>query len=309
MPRFATIDVGTNSVLLLVADRTPDGVFEPVLERAEITRLGRGVDQTRRLSPEGMEATLKVLTAFANEARSLGAEGLAVSATSAARDAQNGAEFLEAARDRAGVAVEIISGELEAQLSFSSVYMDFGSEAPGPLLVIDIGGGSTEFIYGNSAGHVEFRHSFDVGSVRLTERFIRTDPPSPQEREQVTSFLRKTFSELPSPPPGAELVGVASTVTTLYAMENRIDPYDSERVHGGTLTRAQLEQLVDTLCTLPLAERRTLPGLQPKRADVIPAGSLILLEALRALELDECRVSDRGLRWGLMAHRFGAPRT
>jgi exopolyphosphatase/guanosine-5'-triphosphate,3'-diphosphate pyrophosphatase len=309
MPRFATIDVGTNSVLLLVADRTAESQFQAVLERAEITRLGRGVDQSRRLSPEGMEATLEVLTAFANEARSLGAEGIAVSATSAARDAQNGAEFLAAARSRAGVTVEIISGEQEAQLSFASAHMDFGREAAGPLLVIDIGGGSTEFIYGNSAGRVEFRHSYDVGSVRLTERFIRTDPLSPAERERVTAHLRQTFATLPSPPPASELVGVAGTVTTLYALEHRIDPYDAERVHGGTLTRLALEQLVDRLCTLPLAERRALPGLQPKRADVIPAGALILLEALRALRVDQCRVSDRGLRWGLMAHRFGAART
>jgi len=309
MPRFATVDVGTNSVLLLVADRTPEGQFQAVLEKAEITRLGRGVDQSRRLSPEGMKATLEVLTAFAEEARALGAEGIAVSATSAARDAQNGAEFLAAAQEQAGVTVEIISGEQEAQLSFASAHMDFGSESAGPLLVIDIGGGSTEFIYGNSAGRVEFRHSYDVGSVRLTERFIRTDPISPEERERVTAYLRETFSALPPPPPAAELVGVAGTVTTLYAIQNRIDPYDATRVHGGTLTALQLEQMVNQLCALPLAKRRTLPGLQPKRADVIPAGALILREALRALGLDECRVSDRGLRWGLMAHRFGASRT
>jgi exopolyphosphatase/guanosine-5'-triphosphate,3'-diphosphate pyrophosphatase len=309
MPRFATIDVGTNSVLLLVAERTPEATFHPILERAEITRLGRGVDKSHRLSPEGMEATLEVLTAFASEARSLGAEAIAVSATSAARDAQNGAEFLSAAQERAGVTVEIISGELEAQLSFASAYMDFGSEAAGPLLVIDIGGGSTEIIYGNSAGRVDFRRSYDVGSVRMTERFIHTDPPSAQERERLTAFLRDTFSTLPPPPPAAELVGVAGTVTTLYAVHHRVEPYDSARVHGGTLTRAQLEQTVEKLCALPLSERRTLPGLQPKRADVVPAGGLILREALRALGLEECRVSDRGLRWGLMAHRFGAPRT
>ncbi len=308
MPRFATIDVGTNSVLLLVADRTPEGRYEAVLERAEITRLGRGVDQSRRLSPEGIEDTLEVLTAFAQEARALGAEGIAVSATSAARDAQNGSEFLEAAKARAGVKVEIISGELEAQLSFASAHMDFGSEAAGPLLVIDIGGGSTEFIYGNSAGRVDFRHSYDVGSVRLTERCIRSDPPSTEERERVVALLRESFASLPQPPPASELVGVAGTVTTLYAVRNRIDPYVSERVHGGSLTKAQLEQLVDQLCGMPLAERRRLPGLQPKRADVIPAGALILLEALRALGLDACRVSDRGLRWGLLAHRFGAHR-
>jgi exopolyphosphatase/guanosine-5'-triphosphate,3'-diphosphate pyrophosphatase len=256
-----------------------------------------------------MEATLEAVTAFANEARSLGAEGIAVSATSAARDAQNGSEFLEAAKARAGVTVEIISGEQEAQLSFASAHMDFGRDAPGPLLVIDIGGGSTEFIYGNTAGRMEFRHSFDVGSVRMTERHIRSDPPSAEERERITSFLRQTFSALPPPPPGAQLVGVAGTVTTIFTVYHRIDPYDATRVHGGTLTRAQLEQAVNTLCTLPLAERRTLPGLQPKRADVIPAGAIILLEALRALGVDQCRVSDRGLRWGLMAHRFGAPRT
>jgi exopolyphosphatase/guanosine-5'-triphosphate,3'-diphosphate pyrophosphatase len=309
MPRFATIDVGTNSVLLLVADRTPEGQFQAVLERADITRLGRGVDQSRRLSPEGMKATLDVLTAYAQEARALGAEGIAVSATSAARDAQNGPEFLAAAKEQAGVTVEIISGEQEAQLSFASAHMDFGSAAAGPLLVIDIGGGSTEFIYGNSAGRVDFRHSYDVGSVRLTERFVRTDPLSPEERERITAHLRETFATLPPPPPAAELVGVAGTVTTLYALQNKIEPYDSARVHGGTLTALQLEQVVNQLCSLPLAERRLLPGLQPKRADVIPAGGLILREAVRALKLEEVRVSDRGLRWGLMAHRFGASRS
>ena len=309
MARFATIDVGTNSVLLLVADRTAEGRFEAVLERAEITRLGRGVDQSRRLSPEGLEATLSVLTDYAHQARSMGAEGIAVTATSAARDAHNGAEFLEGARQRAGLTVEIISGEQEAQLSFASAHMDFASEAAGPLLVIDIGGGSTEFIYGNPAGRVDFRHSFDVGSVRLTERLIRADPPTSEERQRVEQLLRETFASLPPPPPASELVGVAGTVTTVYALHNRVEPYDAQRVHGGTLTLAQLEHLVDQLWSLPLAHRRTLPGLQPKRADVIPAGAMILLQALRALGLAQCRVSDRGLRWGLMAHRFGASRT
>lgn len=306
MPRFATIDIGTNSVLLLVADRAPDGRFVPVLERAEITRLGRGVDKTRSLSMEGMEATLDVLTAFANEARALGAEGIAVSATSAARDAENGSVFMTAAKVRAGVTVEIISGELEAQLSFSSAFMDFEREVEGPLLVIDIGGGSTEFIYGERAGRVAFRHSFDVGSVRMTERFVHSDPVSPADRAAVEAHLRATFAALPSPPAGAELVGVAGTVTTLYTVRHQIDPYDASRVQGGTLTLVELEALANQLCRLPLDERRALPGLQPKRADVIPAGALILLEALRALRVTHCRVSDRGVRWGLLAHRFGA---
>ena len=306
MPRYATIDVGTNSVLLLVAERQPDGRFQAVQERAEITRLGRGVDQSRRLSPEGMEATLQVISDFAREARSLGAEDIAVSATSAARDAQNGAEFLAAARERAGVTVEIIAGALEAQLSFTSAYADFGRDAGGPLVVVDIGGGSTEFIYGERADHLTFRHSYDVGAVRLTERYVRTDPLSAEDRARVEAHLRETFSTLPPCPPGARLVGIAGTVTTLYTVRHAIDPYDAARVQGGVLSLAELEELTDRLCRMPLAERQKLPGLQPKRADVIPAGALILLEGLRALRLEQCLVSDRGLRWGLLEHRFGA---
>jgi exopolyphosphatase / guanosine-5'-triphosphate,3'-diphosphate pyrophosphatase len=308
-PRFATIDIGTNSVLLLVAERQPDGRFRAVSERSEITRLGRGVDQSRVLSEAGMEDTLQVLERFAAEARALGAHAIAVSATSAARDAKNGPDFLAAALARAGVTVEIISGPLEAQLSFAAVHADFAAEAQGPLLVIDIGGGSTEFIYGNAEGNargeVAFRHSFDVGAVRLTERLVRTDPPTREERERMELLLQDTFRALPPPPAGALLVGVAGTVTTLYAVQHGIEPYDAGRVHGGSLTLAELSQLTDTFWRLPLAERRALPGLQPKRADVVPAGSLILLTALRALGLESVRVSDRGLRWGLLAHRFG----
>ncbi|MBF5044261.1 Ppx/GppA family phosphatase [Aggregicoccus sp. 17bor-14] len=307
-PRFATIDIGTNSVLLLVAERQADGRFTAVSERAEITRLGRGVDQSRVLSPAGMEDTLRVLEAFAQEARALGARDIAVSATSAARDAHNGKDFLEAARTRAGLSVEIISGALEAQLSFAAVHADFAAGAAGPLLVIDIGGGSTEFIYGaagDAQGQVAFRHSFDVGAVRLTERLVRADPPQASERAQMEALLAQTFSALPPPPAGASLVGVAGTVTTLYAVQHRVEPYDAERVHAGTLSLAELERLTDLLWRLPLAERRALPGLQPKRADVVPAGALILLCAVRALGLTSLRVSDRGLRWGLLAHRFG----
>ncbi|OJH40916.1 Ppx/GppA phosphatase family protein [Cystobacter ferrugineus] len=306
MPRYATIDVGTNAVLLLVADRQPDGRFQAVRERTEITRLGRGVDKSRRLSTEGMEDTLQVLSAVASEARSLGAEAIAVSATSAARDAENGAEFLSAAQQRAGVTVDIISGELEAQLCFTSAWADFGRDASGPLVVMDTGGGSTEFIYGDTQGRVSFCHSFDVGSVRMTERFVTSDPLTAEDRARVEAHLRETFSALPPCPPGARLVGMSGTVTTLFAVQHAIDPYDSERVHGGTLLLVQLEALADKLCGLPLAERRKLPGLQPKREDVIPAGCLILLEGLRALGLDRCLVSDRGLCWGLLAHRFGA---
>lgn len=308
MARYATVDIGTNSVLLLVAEKQASGRFHAVAERAEITRLGRGVDRTSVLSPEGMEDTLRCLETFAGEARRLGARQIAVSATSAARDARNGAEFIEAARRRAGVEVEIISGDLEAQLSFDAVRADFAGELDRPLGVLDIGGGSTEVIYGGTgteAGRIHFRRSFDVGSVRLTERLVSGHPVPEEDRRRIATHLAAVFSALPEPPAGLRLVGVAGTITTLYAVRHQIDPYEAGRVQGGRLSLEELRRLLEQLCGLSLEERRRLPGLQPKRADVICAGGLILLAAMERLRADECVVSDRGLRWGLLVHRFG----
>lgn len=303
MSRYAAIDIGTNSVLLLVAERI-DGRWRAVVERAELTRLGKGVDQSRRLAPEAMELTIEVVARYAQEARALGAAGIVVSATSAARDASNGHEFLEAVHTRAGVTVEILPGEEEARLSFASAHADFGGTAP--LVVIDIGGGSTEFIFGDRTGAISFRHSFDVGAVRLTERFIRSDPPAPEELASLTTSLREAFSALPAPPAGFRMIGVAGTVTTLFAVAHRLEPYDAAVVHGATLSRSEVEGTVQRLGHLPLPLRRTLPGLQPKRADVIVAGGLILGGAMGRLGADALVVSDRGLRWGLLADRFKA---
>jgi exopolyphosphatase/guanosine-5'-triphosphate,3'-diphosphate pyrophosphatase len=305
MARFGCIDIGTNSVLLLVAERAADGAFRPVAERMEITRLGRGVDRTRRLSPEGMEATLSALEAFAAEARALGAAGLAVSATSAARDAENGAAFLAEARARAGVEVEILPGEVEAQLSFEAVSQDATLCAPGErVVVIDIGGGSTELVYG-AGRDVTFRHSFDVGAVRMTERFVRGDPPTAAELASLRAFLEETFAPLPAPAPGQRLVGVAGTVTTLYCVQHGIAPYDGPRVHGGALSAGELSALLAQLASLPVAGRAVLPGLDPRRADVVVAGACILDAVVRKLGVPSLTVSDRGLRWGLLAARFG----
>lgn len=308
--RHAAIDIGTNSVLLLVAEREPGGRLRAVADRAEITRLGRGVDRTGVLSQEAMEATLACLERFAAEARRLGARDLVVTATSAARDAANGGDFLEAARARAGVEVEIISGDEEARLSFGAAWADFGAEQQGrPLAVLDIGGGSTEIIYGGSgaaAAQVQLCRSFDVGSVRLTERFVTAHPIPDADRAAIRRLLHETFPPpaLPPAPPGARLVGIAGTVTTLQAVLHRIDPYDPQRVHGGVLTRAQLAGLTDRLCRATIEERRRMPGLQPGRADVICAGALILEAVMDRLGVAECTVSDHGVRWGLIARRF-----
>lgn len=302
MSRYAAIDVGTNSVLLLVAERDAKGRFVAVRERAEITRLGRGVDKTKRLAPEAIEDTLAVLEDFTHEARQLGATGIVVSATSAARDAQNGKDFLDGAKARCGVTVEIISGDEEARLSFASAFADFGGQQP--LVVLDIGGGSTEFIFGDAQGQVSFRQSFDVGSVRLTERHVHADPPTADELTRISVALRDTFLALPRPPSGARLVAVAGTATTICTVARAIDPYDAALVHGAVLTRDEVNQSVDRLAALPVMLRRTVPGLQPKRADVIVAGGLILRAAMDAVDAAEVTISDRGLRWGLLVDRF-----
>ena len=292
--RYAAIDVGTNSVLLLVAERHADGRFTAVEERSEITRLGKGVDQSKTLATDAIETTLRVLEKFAQDARALGARGMVATATSAARDATNGKVFLDGAKTRAGLTVEIISGEEEARLSFASAFSDFGGK--GPLVVLDIGGGSTEFIYGTLKGEVSFRHSFDVGSVRLTERYVKTDPPSHAELESIDAMLTKTFCALPAPPAGFQMVGVAGTVTTICAVARRVEPYDPTLIHGASLRLDEVNAAVTRLASLPTSLRKTVPGLQPKRADVIVAGGFILRAAMRALSVNETVVSDRGLR-------------
>jgi len=302
--RLASVDVGTNSVLLLVAERDAAGVLRPVREEAEITRLGRGVDRTGALCVESMEATLAVLGRYAELARADGARALVVTATSAARDARNGEEFLARARQRTGSSVEILSGDEEARLSYLAVAEDFAPEAGAAgLLAIDVGGGSTEFVHGRGRT-VSFRKSLDIGSVRLTERCVASDPPLPAEQDAIRGIVRQELSTLPSFPSGVRVVGVAGTVTSLFALRHAIDPYDASRVHGGRLSLQDVASVRERLCSVPLAVRRTLPGMQPKRADVLPAGALLFETALRHLGADAALVSDRGLRWGVLIDRW-----
>jgi exopolyphosphatase/guanosine-5'-triphosphate,3'-diphosphate pyrophosphatase len=296
--RYATIDVGTNTVLLLVAERDTGAAtgWRAVFERIEITRLGKGVDRTRRLDAAAMERTLAALARYAAEARAAGARGLAVSATSAARDAENGAEFLERARRECGVEVEIIAGDEEARLSWDAVARDF-ADGGAPLAVFDIGGGSTEFIYGDARGF-SFRRSLDIGSVRLTERHG-------EDLAALRAAADGELAQLPDPPPGARAVGVAGTVTTLAAVRLALADYDGARVHGLQMTREEITATLERLAALPLDPRRRVPGLMPERADVIVAGGVICERAALRLGVTRITVSDRGVRWGLLYKRFG----
>jgi len=304
MSRLAAVDVGTNSVLLLVAERGADGVLHPVREEAEITRLGRGVDRTGLLSAEGQEATLEVLGRFADLARRSGARAMVVTATSAARDARNGSEFLARARERTGATVEILPGDEEARLSYLAVAQDFAAGAgEAGLLAIDVGGGSTEFVHGQGRT-VRFRTSLDIGSVRLTERCVQSDPPSEAEQDAIRAAVRLALGTLAAFPREVRVVGVAGTVTSLYAIAHAIEPYDASRVHGGWLSLEDVATVRARLCSVPVAVRRTLPGMQPKRADVLPTGALLFETALLHLGATGAWVSDRGLRWGVLLDRW-----
>jgi exopolyphosphatase/guanosine-5'-triphosphate,3'-diphosphate pyrophosphatase len=303
----AALDVGTNTVLLTVAERR-GAELVPVVERAEITRLGRGVDRTGRLDRSAIADTVAAMARYASEARALGADRIACVTTSAARDAANAEEFFAAARAAAGLVPEVISGEEEARLVHRSAWSDFGAGAA-RLAVLDVGGGSTELTWG-AGPEPEGRRSFRIGAVRLAERVAGGDPPSARDLEALRAGARQALAEVSAirgsgALRGARLVAVAGTVTTLAAVEQALPAYDASRVHGSALDVGALASLVDRLAGLTVEQRARVPGMEPKRADVIVAGGTIVLEAMRLGGFERLTVSDRGVRWGLLHDRFG----
>ena len=297
MSRLATIDVGTNTTLLLVAE-TSDVNVRVLAERAEITRLGRGIGANGGLGRPGIERTLAVLAEYAAIATAHGATIHAIG-TEALRRAPNAQALLAPAARLLGVAVEVIDGEREAALTFLAAARSFPKVAAGTVVVIDIGGGSTEIIVAR-AGRVEFRTSLPVGSVRLTERHIRNDPAAAAEVAAVTDEATRLLAGVPFPAPPLALIGTAGTVTTLAAMSLGLGSYDPDLVHGHRLSLAALDQQLARLATSTQPERERMAGLDPRRADVILAGACILRQIAGAAQAVEILVSDRGIRWGLL---------
>jgi exopolyphosphatase/guanosine-5'-triphosphate,3'-diphosphate pyrophosphatase len=307
-PTIATIDVGTNTTLLLVARRrpgAPDADPEILADAAAITRLGRGIGQDGRLRSEGIAQTLAALTEYAEIAERHAAVITAIG-TEALRRAPNAEAFLQPAAKILGTPVEVITGDREASLTFRAVAESFPAEiAAGRVGVVDIGGGSTEIILADR-GTLVFRRSFPLGSVRLHERHVRSDPPSDAEARAIEQDVRERLNDAAQAfagPPLTLLIGVAGTVTSLAAMAMNLRTYDSARVHGSTLTLTQIDAQIDRLAVATQSERETIVGLDPRRADVIFAGALLLRTIARRAGVDAVRVSDRGIRWGLFYER------
>jgi len=291
--RVGAVDMGTNSTRLLVAD--VDGADLAEVERLlRITRLGDRVDADGRLSDAGMERVHTVLEGYAARARELGAERVLATATSAVRDADNGSEFLAGVRRRHGFETRLLSGREEAELTYRGVTSRLAA-GPGTL-VCDIGGGSTELVLGGPAGVLDAT-SLDVGCVRMSERCLRSDPPTAAElaelREAVAALLPGEITSRTS-----TLVGVAGTVTTLATIDLGLDREIPEEIDGHALAAATVEALLGQLAAVPLAERREVRGLMPERAPTIVAGAAIAAEVLRATGAGRMLVSERDILHG-----------
>jgi exopolyphosphatase/guanosine-5'-triphosphate,3'-diphosphate pyrophosphatase len=302
--RVAAVDIGTNSVRLLVAEvdgTSPrDAKVVTLDRRMRITRLGQGVDKARALAPEAIERTVAVLREYRGALDEHGVTAVRATATSAARDSSNRDDFFTAAHDALGITPELLSGDEEAGLSFLGATADL--DAPAPYLVVDIGGGSTEFVLGTDAptGLV----SLDMGCVRITEQYLESDPPAPEELSNAIAAVRDLVAEVPRVIPGAEsastLVGLAGTVTTVAAVELGIPEYDPEKIHHFVLTHEAAEDVFRTLATETASQRAHNPGLEAGRVDVIVGGAAVLVGIFRVLGFDRMLVSEADILDGLV---------
>ncbi len=286
LARVAGLDCGTNSLRLLVADLQPDGTLRDVFRDMQVVRLGEGVDRTGELSPAALRRTFDTLREYAGRCRELGAERVRMVATSATRDARNTDEFTSGVRDILGVDPEVVTGAQEAALSFVGATGDLRSrpDLADPYLVVDIGGGSTEFILGGPQGPAA-SCSVDIGCVRMTERHIRSDPPAPSELQAAQADIAAAIAEVRRTVDLAAtrtLVAVAGTATTVTALALGLPAYDPDRIHLSAVSLADVERIYAELADLDAGQRGALGPMHPGRVDVIVGGALILREVVRA---------------------------
>jgi exopolyphosphatase/guanosine-5'-triphosphate,3'-diphosphate pyrophosphatase len=302
-PRYAVIDVGTNSVKLHLGERGPDRRWATVMDRTAVTRLGEGLADTGVIGPAVMERTAAAIAEMTWLARQHGARAIAAVGTMGMRTARNRDDFIALVERRAGVRIEVVSGEEEARLAYLAVTSGLGVGA-GSLCVFDTGGGSTQFTFGRGRV-VHERFSVNVGAVRYTERFGLAGAVPPARLREALQAITADLSRLDGAPSPDTLVGLGGGITTIAAVQHRLVRYEADVVQGTVMERAEIERQIELYRVRSADERRGIVGLPPERADVILAGACIVLTVMDKLGKDSLTVSDRGLRHGLLIERFG----
>lgn len=301
--RFAVIDVGTNSVKFVIGERAGDGEWRTVVDRAEVTRLGEGLDRTGDLNEDPIARTVDAVADMAEEAVREQVVATAAVGTAGLRMASNSKSFVESVSERTGIEVEIISGDEEARLAYVAVTSEL-QPGSGSLVLFDTGGGSSQFTFGHGE-EVEERFSVDVGAVRFTERFGLDGAVSEATLREVLDAVAADLDRLDGRETPDVLVGIGGAVTNIAAVEHGLETYDPNVVRGTVLDRAEVDRQLELYRTRTADQRRELPGLQPKRGEVILAGACVVRTVLEKLGRDSLTVSDRGLRHGLLRERFG----
>ena len=303
MAKYAVIDIGTNSIKFHVAEKDANGQWSVALDEANISRLGEGLQATGKISPEAMDRNVRAVVDMVRRAREHKVSEIAAVGTMCLRTAQNAQEFVARVKDACDVTVEIIPGEEEARLAYLAVKSGIGLEK-GKLVIFDTGGGSTEFIFGKDEG-IEKRFSLNVGAVRYTEHILVSDPVTPDELKNAIAAVKQDFAkDLQFDGTVDALVGMGGTVTNLSAVKHQLAQYDPDIIQGSVLSLAEIERQIALYQSKTITERREIVGLQPKRADVILAGAIIVSVIMKKAGVNDFTVSDRGLRHGLIVDRF-----
>jgi exopolyphosphatase/guanosine-5'-triphosphate,3'-diphosphate pyrophosphatase len=305
MDKYCVIDIGTNSIRMLMA-RLEDRHIVYSEKSLEMTRMGEGVDKTKRLSLAAINRSINALGKFKAEAKKQGIDKIHAIATSAVRDAVNKDEFLRLAKHELDLDIEVINGEREAELGFMGVINGINKEIKN-LLVIDIGGGSTEFIFGDDKG-IKYSKSLNVGAVRMTDKHVTNDPITDKEMASMTADIRDILSEILDNINGfgkVHAIGIGGTATTLAAIAQELEIYDRDKVHNYELKAKEIQDMTEKFKNLNNDQRKKIKGLQPKRADIILAGSTILYEILAALDIEKIGISDFDNLEGYIYRKIG----
>ena len=299
--RAASIDIGTNTILLLIAE-LEEGKLNPLFEKETIVRLGEGVQKNGFLSTEAMERGILSLTEYLEKSQIMGVEKIFAVGTSAIREARNSMDFIKMAKEKLNLSIETISGEEEAQLSFLAVAKDL-QKVKKPILVVDVGGGSTEFILGKSDQILQWV-SLPLGSVRFTEQFLHSDPVQEKEWERMEDEIHRWLSKIPLPQEPFSMVAVGGTATTLASVEQRLEEFIFEKIHHFVIKKEGLKNQVFLYRSKTIDERKKIIGLLPGRAEVILAGATILYLAMEKLGCQSVMASCHGVRYGLLYKRL-----